>query len=46
VTSPRANVFEAEVQLSSYPPGDYLIEIAATVGSEKTVRLMGIRVTG
>jgi len=46
VTTPRANVFEAEVQLSSYPPGDYLIEIAATVGSEKTVRLMGIRVTG
>jgi len=37
---------EADVSLASHPPGDYLIEITATVGSEKTVKLIGIRVTG
>jgi VWFA-related protein len=45
-TSPRSNVFEADVSLAPFPPGDYLLEIAATVGSEKAVRLVGIRLTG
>ncbi|HEX5068858.1 MAG TPA: VWA domain-containing protein [Vicinamibacterales bacterium] len=44
--NPAPNVFEADVSLAWGPPGDYLIEISATVGSEKTVRLIGIRVTG
>jgi len=45
-TSPGPNVFEADVSLASFPPGDYLIEITASVGAEKTVKLIGIRVTG
>lgn len=45
-TSAGPNVYEADVSLASFPPGDYLLEIAASVGSEKTIRLIGIRVTG
>jgi VWFA-related protein len=38
--------FEAEVGLSSFPPGEYLVEIAAAVGEETTTELVAIRVTG
>jgi VWFA-related protein len=38
--------FQAEVGLGALPPGDYLIEISATAGSESTRRLLAIRVTG
>ena len=38
--------FQAEFALSPLPPGDYLIEIAATSGSDTTRRLLAIRVTG
>jgi hypothetical protein len=37
--------FEAEILLSTFPPGDYLIEIAATTAADRTVRLIGIRIT-
>lgn len=39
-------VYEAEVGLASFPPGDYLIEIAAVTGTDRSTRLIGIRVTG
>jgi VWFA-related protein len=38
--------FETELGLGGLPPGDYLIEIAATVGTETSKKLMAIRVTG
>jgi hypothetical protein len=42
--SPTA--FQAEFALAPLPPGDYLIEIAATSGSDTTRKLLAIRVTG
>ncbi len=38
--------FETEMALGGLPPGDYLIEIAATIGTETSRRLLAIRVTG
>jgi VWFA-related protein len=38
--------FQGEVGLGPLPPGDYLIEITATSGSETTRKLLAIRVTG
>jgi VWFA-related protein len=38
--------FQVEVGLGPLPPGDYLIEIAATSGSDTTRKLLAIRVTG
>ena len=38
--------FQAEFGLGSLPPGDYLIEIAATSGTDTTRKLLAIRVTG
>ncbi|HYN06866.1 MAG TPA: VWA domain-containing protein [Vicinamibacterales bacterium] len=38
--------FQVEVGLGALPPGDYLIEIAATSGSDTTRKLLAIRVTG
>jgi hypothetical protein len=45
-TRVSGNELESELGLGSFPPGDYIVEIAATVGSETTKRLVGIRVTG
>ena len=36
--------YESEIGLGALPPGDYLIEIAASAGSETTRHLMGIRI--
>jgi VWFA-related protein len=38
--------FEAEIPLAALPPGDYIIEIAAVTATDKSARLLGIRVTG
>jgi hypothetical protein len=40
------DLFESELGLSAFPPGDYLVEIAAAVGGETATRLVAIRVTG
>jgi hypothetical protein len=42
----KGNTFEVDFGLSNLPQGDYLIEIAATTGAERSVKLLGIRVTG
>ena len=39
-------LFEGEVVLSSFPPGDYLVEITADVNTEVAKQLLAIRVTG
>lgn len=44
--SPAASTFDVDFGLSSLPSGDYLIEITATTAVDKTVKLVGIRVTG
>lgn len=44
VKSP-AGAYESEFGLSSFPPGEYLIEITLTAGAKTTRRLLGIRVT-
>ena len=38
--------FQGEVGLGPLPPGDYLLEITATSGSDTTRKLLAIRVTG
>jgi VWFA-related protein len=38
--------FESEFSLSAFPPGDYLIEIAAEANGETIKKLVAIRVTG
>ena len=40
------STFEAELMLGAWPPGDYLIEIAAEAASDTARRLIGIRITG
>jgi VWFA-related protein len=40
----RGGRYESEIGLGALPPGDYLIEIAASAGSESTRHLMGIRI--
>jgi VWFA-related protein len=37
--------FEAEFGLGALPPGDYLVEISASSGSQSTRQLLGIRIT-
>ena len=37
--------FESEFLLTQLPPGDYILEIAATTAADRTVKLLGIRVT-
>jgi hypothetical protein len=37
---------ESELGLGSFPPGDYIVEIAAEIGGETAKRLLAIRVTG
>jgi VWFA-related protein len=41
-----ANEMESELGLGSFPPGDYIVEIAAAIGGETAKRLLAIRVTG
>jgi hypothetical protein len=36
--------YESEIGLGALPPGDYLIEIAASAGTDTTRHLMGIRI--
>ncbi len=40
------STFESELGLGSFPPGDYLVEIAATANDETAKQLVAIRVTG
>jgi VWFA-related protein len=37
--------FEAEFGLGALPPGDYLVEISASAGTQSTRQLLGIRIT-
>jgi VWFA-related protein len=39
-------LFESELGLGSFPPGDYLVEIAAEQGGESVKKLVALRVTG
>jgi hypothetical protein len=39
-------LFEGEIGLASFPPGDYLVEISAEVNAESAKQLLAIRVTG
>lgn len=41
-----AGVFESELGLGSFPPGEYLIEIAAEQAGETVKQLVALRVTG
>jgi hypothetical protein len=45
-TRTTGNTFESEFALNAFPPGDYLIEIAATDGGEDAKKLVAIRVAG
>ncbi len=45
-TKVSANLFESELGLGSFPPGDYLVEIDAQAGDQTSKRLLAIRVTG
>ena len=42
----RQNGFESEIGLGGLPPGDYLIEIAATSNADTFKKLLAIRITG
>ena len=42
----EGSTFEAEFSLGALPPGDYLIEIAATSGSDTSRMLLAVRITG
>ena len=42
----RQNGFESEIGLGGLPPGDYLIEIAATSNADTIKKLLAIRITG
>jgi hypothetical protein len=39
-------LFESELGLGSFPPGEYLVEIAAEQGGESVKKLVAVRVTG
>ncbi|MCC7043363.1 MAG: VWA domain-containing protein [Acidobacteria bacterium] len=39
-------LFESELGLGSFPPGEYLVEIAAEQGGESVKKLVALRVTG
>jgi VWFA-related protein len=45
-TAVREATFECEVGLGGLPPGDYLIEIAATSNADTVKKLIAIRITG
>jgi hypothetical protein len=39
------HTFEADINLMNFnPPGDFILEVTAIAGTEKVVRLVGIRV--
>jgi hypothetical protein len=40
------DLFETELGLSTFPPGEYLVEIKAEAGDETATRLLAIRVAG
>jgi hypothetical protein len=42
----RQHGFESEIGLGGLPPGDYLIEIAATSNTDTVKKLLAIRITG
>ncbi|HET9269821.1 MAG TPA: VWA domain-containing protein [Vicinamibacterales bacterium] len=42
----RQNGFESEIGLGGLPPGDYIIEIAATSNADTVKKLLAIRITG
>ncbi len=42
----RGATVDGDLPLGGLPPGDYVIEIAATSGGDTTKKLIGIRVTG
>jgi VWFA-related protein len=44
--STGAHAYESTLPLGSFPPGDYLIEIAANAGGSTASKLLAIRVTG
>ena len=41
-----AGVFESELALGAFPPGEYVIEISAQQGGEGAKKLVAVRVTG
>jgi VWFA-related protein len=43
---PNPNQFETDISLAPFPSGDYLLEITATTGNDKTVKIIGFRITG
>jgi VWFA-related protein len=45
-TKTSGDEMESELGLGSFPPGDYIVEIAAEIGGETAKRLLAIRVTG
>lgn len=45
-TKASASLLESEIGLVAFPPGDYVIEIAAESGGQTTKQLVAIRVTG
>ena len=41
------STFEADISMATFtPPGDFILEITAAAGTEKTIKLVGIRVKG
>jgi VWFA-related protein len=46
--APTANgsTFDSDLGLGPLPPGDYLVEITATSGTETAKKLLGLRITG
>jgi hypothetical protein len=45
-TEDRTAAFEAEVALGGVPPGDYLLEVAASADAAAPTTLVALRVTG
>ena len=45
-TLTKDQTFESEFSLSAFPPGDYLIEIAADASGAVTKKLLAIRISG
>jgi hypothetical protein len=40
------STFDVEIVLAAFPPGDYLVEIAATATEATSTVLLGLRITG
>lgn len=41
-----AGLYESELAFGSFPPGEYIVEIAAEQGGDQVKRLVAVRVTG